>query len=78
MGVNVNVMQQDEGAVFGAALQAYCAIEHGGACNINTLGDHTRIDENQICEPQSNSVAIYQDAYASYQKAVSTLSALYN
>ena len=77
MGVKVSVMQQDEGAVFGAALQALCAIEHNGVCNQDTLKEHTQINQRLSCEPQSSNVAIYDDIYAHYQTAVDTLSALY-
>jgi len=77
MGVNVSVMQNDEGAVFGAALQALCAIEHKGVCTPETLSEHTQINESLMCEPQSSSVAIYQEVYASYLTAVNTISSLY-
>jgi len=77
MGVKVGVMQLDEGAVFGAALQALSAIEYKGVCDRNTLGEHTQINESLMCEPQSSSVDMYQDIFASYENAVSTISALY-
>jgi xylulokinase len=77
MGVNVAVMQQDEGAVFGAALQAFCAVEHQGICNQDTLSEHTKINNKLTCEPQSSDVAIYNDVYERYETAVNTISALY-
>lgn len=77
MGVSVNVMQHDEGAAFGAALQAYCAIEYRGQCTAETLGQHILINDQLSCQPRNEESKIYDDVFNRYQEAVTTVSALY-
>ena len=72
----VLVLEQDEGAAFGAALQALQLIEPGSG--IGDLVDaHTSRDESRCCEPNATAVRFYSDAYRDYQRAVDAAAALY-
>ncbi|WP_086929558.1 xylulokinase [Agarilytica rhodophyticola] len=77
MNVPVNIMKQDEGAAFGAALQAFSAIEYNGICDADTLSQYIIIDEQYCCEPQQQQVEKYNEVFSRYQDAVMTVSALY-
>jgi xylulokinase len=72
----VVVLEQDEGAALGAALQALQLVEPGTA--IGDLVDaHTSRDEGRCCEPNATAVRFYSDAYREYQRAVDAAAALY-
>lgn len=72
----VTVLQQDEGAGFGAALQALAALE--GVDDLQTLADtHLARNEALCCEPGKSAVNFYNEAYAKYQEAVDAMMPLY-
>jgi xylulokinase len=72
----VAVLEQDEGAAFGAALQALQLVESGS--DIGDLVDaHTSRNESRCCEPDAAAVRFYSDAYREYQRAVDAAAALY-
>jgi xylulokinase len=72
----VTVYKQDEGAAFGAALQALQLIEE--SASIGELVDtHMVRDEMRCCEPRSNAVSNYQELFDQYQRAVAVISTLY-
>jgi xylulokinase len=75
-GVPVVVLDQDEGAAFGAALQALQLVEPGTI--IEELVDtHLSRDESRCCEPREAAVTNYRDFYQDYQRAVEAVAALY-
>ncbi len=72
----VVVYEQDEGAAFGAALQALQIVEPGSA--IEELVDtHLTRDESRCCSPRSSAVENYRDVYEDYQRAVEAIAGLY-
>jgi xylulokinase len=74
----VTVLEQDEGASFGAALQALCVAEGGGGSDLQQLvGNHLTRNEELCCEPAKSSVNFYKEAYRAYQDAFSTITPLY-
>jgi len=75
----VTVFEQDEGASFGAALQALHAMEGAGPGDWPGLvGDHLTRNEALCCEPRSAAVHFYNDTYRDYRAAVEALASLYN
>jgi xylulokinase len=74
-GAPVTVLLQDEGAAFGAALQALQVIEGGSIDDLTS--EHIGKDEQRSCEPRKAAVNFYRDSYQDYQRAVSAVSALY-
>jgi sugar (pentulose or hexulose) kinase len=72
----VTVLQQDEGAGFGAALQALAALENES--DLKALADrHLTRNEALCCEPGKSAVNFYNEAYANYQEAVNVITPLY-
>ncbi len=72
----VTVYEQEEGAAFGAALQALQLLEPGSS--IGELADaHLTRDTNRCCGPQRSAVNHYREAYGHYQEAVTAVSSLY-
>ena len=72
----VTVLAQDEGAGFGAALQALAALE--GEDDLQALADaHLARDDALCCEPGGSAVDFYNEAYARYRKAVDAITPLY-
>ena len=78
MGLNVSVLKQDEGAAFGAALQAYAALENDGNLTSDFLDDHYVMDEQLGCEPDIVAQSTYQDIYQQYNEAVTAVTKLFN
>ena len=73
----VTVLQQDEGAGFGAALQALAALEN--ETDIQGLVDrHLASNEALCCEPGKSAVNFYNEAYAKYREAVDAITPLYS
>lgn len=73
----VSVLNQDEGAAFGAALQALQLVETGAT--IEELVDaHLTRDEDRCCEPRQGAVTSYRDIYQEYQRAVAAIAGLYS
>lgn len=77
--VPVTIFQQDEGASFGAALQALSVLE---ACEERDLqqlaNDHLARNEALSCEPKEAAVNFYNETYQQYQESVSTVMSLYS
>lgn len=74
----VTVFQQDEGASFGAAIQALCALEGADQRQMTELvRAHLTRAEDMCCEPRTSAVNSYKEAYAQYSAAVGAISALY-
>lgn len=72
----VTVLAQDEGAGFGAALQALAVLEN--ETDMQGLADrHLARNEALCCEPGKSAVNFYNEAYAKYQEAVETIMPLY-
>jgi len=70
------LLEQDEGAAFGAALQALQLIEVG--TGIEELVDtHLTRDDSRCCEPRKAAVNFYKDTYQEYQRAVDTVAGMY-
>jgi xylulokinase len=75
----VSVLDQDEGASFGAALQALCAIEGGDSDDLEQLlEDHLGRNEALCCEPKKSAVNFYDETYGAYQAAVRAITPLYS
>jgi xylulokinase len=74
----VTILRQDEGASFGAALQALSVVEGGGKRDLQQLaGEHLSRNEDWCCEPKQSSVNFYQEFYQQYRQAVSAITPLY-
>lgn len=72
----VVVLKQDEGAAFGAALQAVQLIETGAS--IEDLVDaHLEKDDSRSCEPRSAAMNTYRECYREYRRAVVAMTAIY-
>ncbi len=76
-GVPVTVLKNEEGAAFGAALQALAMLDKES--DIAAIADeHLQIDADLCTEPRSSAVNFYNDTYTSYQAAVDKVAALYS
>jgi len=74
----VTVLEQDEGASFGAALQALGSLEGCVKDDFQQFVDgHLTRNEALCCEPKASAVNFYNETYASYQQAVSAITPLY-
>jgi xylulokinase len=77
-GAPVTVLQQDEGASFGAALQALSVLDGGRGGDLADLVEqHLVRNQPLCCEPDSAAVSCYDEAYGRYQRAVSAFMPLY-
>lgn len=75
--VPVTVLKHNEGAAFGAALQALAMLE-GDATDLDALTRaHLEPDDERSCDPQPAAVQIYQKGYETYRRAVANVAALY-
>jgi len=74
----VTVLNQDEGASFGAALQALYVIEGHQQNDLDHLArEHLSRNEPLCCEPQASSVQLYERSWQRYQQAVNAITPLY-
>ncbi|MEO0996811.1 MAG: xylulokinase [Pseudomonadota bacterium] len=72
----VTVYEQNEGAAFGAALQAMQLLEPGA--RLAELVDAVLSrDERRCCEPRRAAVSHYEENYRQYRQAVTAVTALY-
>jgi xylulokinase len=74
----VTVLKQDEGAAFGAALQALSVLD--GSCGESLPAlteEHLSRNDALCCEPDASCVNFYNAAYHQYQEAVRAVSPLY-
>lgn len=79
-GLPVIVYEQDEGAAFGAALQASWLLsrQHGSNDDFATLvKSQLSVDQKRSVEPDSKNHQIYQQSYKCYQDAVARIAPLY-
>ncbi len=72
----VTVYEQQEGAAFGAALQAMQLLEPGASITELSGVALTR-DGEKCCEPRRDAVKFYEDAYGRYQQAAAAVASLY-
>ena len=72
----VTVFKQDEGAAFGAALQALQLIESGSSME-ELVDAHLTHDKERCCEPRGTAVKNYQEAYTDYRRAVEAVAGMY-
>lgn len=78
-GAPVTVLEQDQGAALGAALQALCVLEGGGQGDLQSLVDrHLTRNEPLCCAPEESAVNFYNDAYCAYRESVEAITPLYN
>ncbi len=73
----VTVLKNNEGAAFGAALQALAMLEGDGVDLQNLTRAHLEKDEARCCEPRPSAVNFYNETYNQYQQAVDKVAALY-
>lgn len=74
----VTVLEQDEGASFGAAMQALGLLEGCEADDFQQLVDaHLTRNEALCVEPSLSAVSLYNELFAEYQQAVHTITPLY-
>lgn len=75
----VTVLEQDEGASFGAALQALGLLEGCETGDFQQLVDaHLTRNEALCCEPKASAVSFYNESFANYQQAVNAITPLYS
>ncbi len=77
-GAPVRIVAQEEGAAFGAALQALATLEGLPGDLRELVGEHLEHDADQSADPRKTSVSTYNDIYASYQQAIEHVSSLYD
>ncbi len=76
--IPVTILRQDEGAAFGAALQALGMLESCATAELQHLvNDHLTKDEALCCTPDTAAVRIYDEAYGRYQRALGALTAIF-
>jgi xylulokinase len=75
--IPVVLLQQEEGAAFGAALQALEIIESGSTI-VELTKEHLSRDERRSHEPDVRAVNIYRDTYQEYKKAVDAVTSMYS
>jgi xylulokinase len=74
-GAPVTIFEQDEGAAFGAALQALAIVADTSLPEL--VNRHLTRDESRCCDPQPAAVNYYRDSYANYQRATAAVTSLY-
>jgi xylulokinase len=76
--VPVTLLHQDEGAAFGAALQALSVLESCSGDDLQQLADdHLSKNPALCCEPDSAAVTFYDDAYQRYRESLAAITPLY-
>ncbi len=73
--VSVVNLQQNEGAAYGAALQAYS--EFSGEPIENIVNEHVLLNEDSRCTPVEKNKNIYNGFYDNYKKSVQIIKNLY-
>jgi xylulokinase len=74
----VTVLQQSEGAGFGAALQTVSMLDQSNSDLKALVNEHLERDEARCCEPSPSAVNFYNETYGNYQQAVDKVAALYS
>jgi xylulokinase len=72
----VTVLKNEEGAAFGAALQALAMLK--GEDIGKLVEEHLQPDVKRCCEPRASAVDFYNETYQTYQRAVEQVAALYS
>jgi xylulokinase len=75
-GTPVTVLNNEEGAAFGAALQALQLIDDSTGIE-QLAANHLTRDESRCCEPRKKAVDFYNESYGEYQRAVDAVAAMY-
>jgi xylulokinase len=76
--IPVTILQHDEGASFGAALQALAVLDGCGPGDIQQLADdHLARNDKLSCEPNRAAVNFYNETYQKYQASVGVIASLY-
>ena len=70
--------RQEEGAAFGAALQALAMLDDAGDELPALVLEHLERDDSRSVEPRAAAVSFYADTYSRYQHAVDQVAALYD
>jgi xylulokinase len=73
----VTILNQDEGASFGAALQALSVLD-GGQDLPAMANEHLSRNESLCAAPQDSAVNFYNDAYQDYLESVRVITPLYH
>ena len=73
----VTVLKNEEGAAFGAALQALAMLEGDGADIRDVTKHHLQRDTRRCCDPDPSNSSFYSEVYGNYQDAVLQVAALY-
>jgi xylulokinase len=76
----VTLLEQDEGASFGAALQALWILERQDDQSVgieDIVSEHVRIQPDQSRMPGEANAARYRESYAAYLRTVTHLASLY-
>lgn len=79
-GMPVRILAEEEGACFGAALQALWLLQkeaQPGLTLQQLCGEHVRFDPERGCTPQEIVQAPYRAAYAQYQRVLQQLTPMY-
>jgi xylulokinase len=80
-GLPVKLLGQNEGAGFGAALQALWTLQRqsdSATTILDITDEHIQPDESQSRIPEPASVAAYRDAYENYQRVLQQIAPLYS
>ena len=75
MDVAVSIPQQEEGAAFGAALQALALVSNQGVAEVAT--EHFAVRSELGCAPDPEGASLYAEAYEKYQAAVNAVTPLF-
>ena len=76
----VTLLAQDEGASFGAALQALWILQRKGDPSIGIAdisGEHLAIRPDASKKPDAVNASHYEQGYAAYQRALAQLTPLF-
>ena len=71
----VEMHQQEEGAAFGAALQALAMLEETELTSL--IKEHLDGDSTRCCEPDPSTVTFYDGAYFKYRQIVAQIISIY-
>ena len=71
----VEMHKQEEGAAFGAALQALAMLEETELTSL--VKEHLDRDSTRCCEPDPSTVTFYDEAYFRYRQSVEQIASIY-
>tara|TARA_B100000886_G_scaffold210818_1_gene145937 strand:+ start:84 stop:668 length:585 start_codon:yes stop_codon:yes gene_type:complete len=71
----VGMYTQEEGAAFGAALQALAMLEETELTLL--VKEHLDRDSTRCCEPDPSTVTFYDEAYFQYRQSVEQIASIY-